>query len=80
MYLRRNHGQLLLQRDLPVLGHVPVGGKLPSELAQPRTWRTRENPFSPEDWHEPPLHERVRNGDAPDHEDRRAIQAMPDGS
>ena len=22
-------------------------GKLPSELAQPRTWRTRENPFSP---------------------------------
>ena len=25
-------------------------GKLPSELAQPRTWRTRENPFSPEDW------------------------------
>ena len=25
-------------------------GKLPSELAQPRSWRTRENPFSPEDW------------------------------
>jgi hypothetical protein len=25
-------------------------GKLPSVLAQPRTWRTRENPFSSEDW------------------------------
>lgn len=25
-------------------------GKLPSEQVQPRTWRTRENPFSPEDW------------------------------
>jgi hypothetical protein len=25
-------------------------GKLPSELAQPRSWRTRENPFSLEDW------------------------------
>jgi hypothetical protein len=24
--------------------------KLPSERVQPRTWRTRENPFSPEDW------------------------------
>jgi hypothetical protein len=24
--------------------------KLPSELAQPRTWRTRPNPFSSEDW------------------------------
>jgi len=25
-------------------------GKLPSGLAQPRTWRTRKNPFSSEDW------------------------------
>ena len=25
-------------------------GKLPSELTQPRSWRTRESPFSPEDW------------------------------
>ena len=24
--------------------------KLPSELMQPRTWRTRENPFSHDDW------------------------------
>ncbi len=24
--------------------------KLPSELLQPRSWRTRHNPFSPEDW------------------------------
>ena len=25
-------------------------GKLPSELVQPRTWRTRTNPFDAEDW------------------------------
>jgi hypothetical protein len=24
--------------------------KLPSEQVQPRTWRTRQNPFTPEDW------------------------------
>jgi len=25
-------------------------GKLPSELKKPRTWRTRKDPFAPEDW------------------------------
>jgi hypothetical protein len=25
-------------------------GKLPSELKKPRTWRTRKDPFDPEDW------------------------------
>lgn len=25
-------------------------GKLPSELTKPRTWRTRRDPFDPEDW------------------------------
>ena len=46
-------------------------GKLPSELKQPRTWRTRPDPFE-EDW--PEITERLR--DAPELEAKALFEYL----